>query len=94
MNIFSYIILIALLLQFFLDNIADALNLKALKHEIPTALTGVYKPDEYQKSQEYTRSLTRFGFVTSSFGLLIILLFWFRSADYPFVLVHRWLQFP
>ena len=50
MNIFSYIILIALLLQFFLDNIADALNLKALKHEIPTVLTGVYKPDEYQKS--------------------------------------------
>ena len=80
MNIFSYIILIALLLQFFLDNIADALNLKALKHEIPTALTGVYKPDEYQKSQEYTRSLTRFGFVTSSFGLLIILLFWFTGG--------------
>jgi len=80
MNIFSYIILIALLLQFFLDNIADALNLKALKHEIPTVLTGVYKPDEYQKSQEYTRSLTRFGFVTSSFGLLIILLFWFTGG--------------
>ncbi len=80
MNIFSYIILIALLLQFFLDNIADALNLKALKHEIPTVLTGVYKPDEYQKSQEYTRSLTRFGFGTSSFGLLIILLFWFTGG--------------
>ena len=80
MNIYSYIILTALLLQFLLDNIADALNLKALRHEIPPALAGVYKPDEYQKSQEYTRSLTRFGFVTSSFGLLIILLFWFTGG--------------
>lgn len=80
MNIYSYIILIALLLQFLLDNIADALNLKALRHEIPPALAGVYKPDEYQKSQEYTRSLTRFGFATSSFGLLIILLFWFTGG--------------
>jgi STE24 endopeptidase len=80
MNIYSYIILIALLLQFLLDNISDALNLKALKHEMPPALAGVYKPDEYQKSQEYTRSLTRFGFVTSSFGLLIILLFWFTGG--------------
>jgi len=80
MNIYSYIILSALLLQFLLDNIADALNLKALKNEMPPVLSGVYKPDEYQKSQEYTLSLTRFGFVTSSFGLLIILLCWFAGG--------------
>ena len=41
MNIYSYIILIALLLQFLLDNIADALNLKALRHEIPPALAEI-----------------------------------------------------
>lgn len=80
MNIFSYIILIALLLQFLLDTIADALNLKALKREIPSALAEVYKSDEYRKSQEYTRSRTRFGFITSSFGLLIILIFWFTGG--------------
>ena len=80
MNIFYYIILIALFLQFLLDNIADALNLKALKSEIPPGLAGVYKPDEYRKSQEYTRSLTRFSFVTSSFSLLIILLLWFMGG--------------
>jgi len=79
-NIFAYIIITALLLQFLLNIIADALNLKALKHEIPAALAGVYEPDEYRKSQEYTRSRTRFGFVTSSVGLLIILLFWFTGG--------------
>ncbi|MFC1952345.1 hypothetical protein ACFLV8_01730 [Chloroflexota bacterium] len=50
---------------------------------MPSTLAGVYKPDEYQKSQEYTRSHTRFGLVTSAFSLLVILLFW----------VHGWLQF-
>ncbi|MFC2056939.1 M48 family metallopeptidase [Chloroflexota bacterium] len=80
MNMFSYIILIALLLQLLLDTIADALNLKTLKQEIPAALEGVYKPDEYHKSQEYTRTKTRFGFITSTFGLLIILIFWFTGG--------------
>ncbi|MFC1951491.1 M48 family metallopeptidase [Chloroflexota bacterium] len=80
MNIFTLIIVAALALEFLLNTIANALNLKALKHEIPSALTGVYEPDDYRKSQEYTMSQTRFGFVTSSFGLLILLLFWFMGG--------------
>ncbi len=80
MNIFSYIILIALVLQFILDIVAHTLNLRALKSEIPLALAGVYEPEDYRKSQEYTRSRTRFGFVTSSFSLLVILLFWFTGG--------------
>ena len=80
MNIFSYIILIALVLQFILDTVAHTLNLRALKSEIPLALAGVYEPEDYRKSQEYTRSRTRFGFVTSSFSLLVILLFWFTGG--------------
>jgi len=80
MNVFSYVILIALVLQFTLDTVANTLNLKALKNEIPAALAGIYQPEEYRKSQEYTRSLTRFGFVTGSFSLLVILLFWFTGG--------------
>ena len=80
MNVFSYVILIALLLRFVLNIVADALNLRALRQEIPSSLASVYKPDEYRKSQKYTRLLTRFGFATSSFSLLIILLFWFTGG--------------
>ncbi len=54
--------------------------MKALKHELPNALAEVYKPDEYRQSQEYTQSLTRFGFITSSFGLLSIMIFWFTGG--------------
>ncbi|MFC1874518.1 M48 family metallopeptidase [Chloroflexota bacterium] len=91
MNIFSYIILTALFLKFLLSIIADALNLKALKCELPPDLEGVYKVDEYQKSQEYMRSQTRFGFVADSFGLLIILVFWFTGGfDFLDYIVRSW----
>lgn len=80
MNIFTLIIIAALALEFLLSTVADALNLRALKHEIPAVLAGVYKPDKYRKSQEYTRSRTHFGFVTSSFSLLVIFLFWFTGG--------------
>ena len=80
MNLFSYIIIAALFLNFLIGTIADVLNLKALKYKVPPDLEGLYKPNEYQKSQEYIRSQSRFGFVTDSFGLLIILLFWFMGG--------------
>lgn len=80
MNLFSYIIIAALFLNFLIGTIADVLNLKALKYKVPPDLEGLYKPNEYQKSQEYIRSQSRFDFVTDSFGLLIILLFWFMGG--------------
>jgi STE24 endopeptidase len=80
MNIFSYIIIFALLLNFLLDTVAHLLNLRALKDEPPSELAGIYEPEEYRKSQEYTRSRTRFGFVTSSLDLVLLLAFWFTGG--------------
>ncbi len=91
MNIFSYIIIIALLLEFLLSTVADALNLKALKREVPAELAGIYEPERYRKSQEYTRTRTRFGFITGTFGLAVVLVFWF-SGGFNFLdqLVRSW----
>jgi STE24 endopeptidase len=80
MNPFFVIILVAILLEYVVDLVANILNLRDLKLEIPTTLQGIYKPDEYRKSQEYTRSLTRFGFVTNSFRLALLLAFWFAGG--------------
>ena len=80
MNIFSYIIILALFFEFTLDIVADILNLKALRNEVPAELSGIYEPDKYQRSQEYTRTRTRFGFITGTFGLVIILVFWFTGG--------------
>lgn len=80
MNLFSLIILAALALEFGLDVAANLLNLKALKLELPLALEGVYQPAEYRNSQEYTRTNTRFEFVTSTFKLALLLAFWFAGG--------------
>ncbi len=90
-NLFSSIILAALVLEFVFDVVADLLNLRALKLELPSALEGVYKPDEYRNSQEYTRATTRFGFVTSTFRLLLLLCFWFTGGfNYLDQVVRAW----
>jgi STE24 endopeptidase len=80
MNEFSIIILVALVLEFALELVANLLNLKALKLELPTTLEGVYKAEDYRKSQEYIRATTRFGLVGSTFTLLLLLSFWFSGG--------------
>ncbi len=80
MNVFSIIILVALILEFTLELVANLLNLKALKLELPPILEGVYKAEDYRKSQEYIRATTRFGLVGSSFTLFILLAFWFSGG--------------
>ena len=53
MNTFAIIILFALVLEFSLELAGNILNLKALRLELPPALQGIYKPEDYRKSQEY-----------------------------------------
>ncbi len=80
MNIFAAVILAALLLEFLLDLVSNFLNLKALKLEPPDELKDIYTPDAYSRSQEYTRENTRFGLVTGTFSLVLLLAFWFSGG--------------
>jgi STE24 endopeptidase len=90
-NPFFFIILLALLIEYALGVIADLLNLKSLRSEPPTALEGVYKPEDYHKSQEYVRTNTRFAFVTSTFSLAVLLSFWFAGGfNYLDLIVRSW----
>jgi STE24 endopeptidase len=89
MNIYAIIILLALVLNLVLDTVADLLNLKRLKLSLPSQLEGVYKAEEYQKSQKYTREVTRFGMIHSIFTLLAILAFWFSGGFNSFDQVVR-----
>jgi STE24 endopeptidase len=91
MNPFFVIILIAIILEFVISLVADLLNLKALKLEVPAAVKGIYKPDEYRNSQQYTRIITRFAFVTSSFRLALLLAFWFGGGfNYLDQVIRSW----
>jgi len=63
MNIYAVIILVALLVDFILKLSGNLLNLKALKLDVPPDLVGIYKPEEYRKSQQYLRATTNFSLV-------------------------------
>lgn len=80
MNIFAVIILAAIIIDFTLGIISNRLNLKALSKELPDEFEGVYDEDTYAKSQEYTRVGTKFGFITGSFDLILLLVFWFAGG--------------
>jgi len=91
MNVFSIIILVTLILEFALELVANLLNLKALKLELPPTLEGVYKAKDYRKSQEYIRATTRFGLVGSTFTLFLLLAFWFSGGfNYFDQVVRAW----
>ena len=80
MNIFTIIILAAIIIDFVLGIISNRLNLKSLTKELPEEFTGVYDEETYAKSQQYTRVNTKFGFITGTFDLLLLLLFWFAGG--------------
>lgn len=80
MNVFSIIILVALILEFTLELVGNQLNLSALKLELPPTLRGLYKAEDYRKSQEYIRATTRFGLIGNSFTLILLLTFWFSGG--------------
>ena len=70
----------AILLPFILDLASGILNLKALTLNPPPALKDIYAPEKYRKSQEYARESTQFSFVSSTFGLVLLLIFWFAHG--------------
>ena len=80
MNIYGIIILAALLFEYALNLIADLLNRRTLSADLPKEFVGVYSPDAYMKSQNYTRTRTNFGIVESTFSLVITLVFWFAGG--------------
>ena len=89
MNFVAIIILCTIGVDFILNLTADRLNLKHLRSELPRAFEGVYDPERYRKSQQYLRVNTQFGWITSTFNLCLILVFWFAGG---FPLLDKWVR--
>jgi len=79
-NLFFAVILAALVVEYALHLAADLFNLKALKLEPPPDLEGVYRPEDYRSSQEYTRAKTRLHIGAATFKLALLLAFWFAGG--------------
>jgi len=71
--------------------ISEVLNLRALQDQLPDEFHDVYDAEAYKKSQAYTRTQTMFGFLTSTFGILVTLIFWFAGGfNYLDQIVRSW----
>ena len=89
MNAIAIIILAAIIFDFALNSLADYLNLTMLRNDLPDAFREVYDPDCYRKSQRYLKVNTRFGWVTATFNLTVILVYWFAKG---FPLLDEWVR--
>lgn len=76
-----FILLIGILVfGFVLGRILDTLNLRHTLPVLPKELLDVFDPEEYKKSQLYKRDNIRFSFITSSLGLVLMLILFFLGG--------------
>ncbi|OUX37168.1 MAG: peptidase M48 [Candidatus Pelagibacter sp. TMED273] len=77
MNIYFIIIIGMLIFQYVLEIIVNILNIKALNPNLPEEFKDTYDQSKYIKSQSYTKTNTKFSFLTSTFSLMLNLYFIF-----------------
>lgn len=87
LNQLLIIILGILLFGFILERILNYLNGLKWSDVLPAELEGIYDPERYKKAMAYQRENRKFGFITSSLSLVIILLMLILSG---FALVDEW----
>ncbi|MEC7784378.1 MAG: M48 family metallopeptidase [Bacteroidota bacterium] len=79
-----YIIIAFIILSFVIDQVLDWLNAKHFDDPIPQELADVYDTETYRKSQDYKKVNAKFSTLTSSFMLVITLLF-FALDGFAFI---------
>lgn len=75
MNTWLFIVLSILILSFILELTVSVLNLRALKPTLPKEFESLYSSEEYEKSQNYTKTTTRVGIITSIWSTLLTIFF-------------------
>ncbi|WP_111708454.1 M48 family metallopeptidase [Lutibacter citreus] len=79
-----YILIGLIIVKFAFDTILNANNAKHFNDKIPQALEGIYNDEEYLKSQAYKKENYKFSLLTSSFSIIITVLF-FLFDGFAFV---------
>lgn len=70
---FYFIVVGALIAEYLLSIISAILNVNSITEELPSQFKGVHDGEEYAKSQAYLKVKTRFGLLSSTISLAIIL---------------------
>ncbi|MDR3653654.1 MAG: M48 family metallopeptidase [Paludibacter sp.] len=72
-QILFIIIIVILIADFALERYLAFLNIKESGKELPPLLRDIYDSEKYAKQQDYFRTNSRFGMLTSSFSFIVIL---------------------
>ncbi|SHH78537.1 M48 family metallopeptidase [Desulfofustis glycolicus] len=95
MNFWLFFVLAVIVAHFILDVVVARLNLKALSPRLPDEFADIYDPEDYRRSQHYTRVTTRFGLLQNSISTTVTVIFLvaggFNSIDH---LARSWVDGP
>jgi STE24 endopeptidase len=61
--------------DYVLERVLDALNARWMNHPPPAELQDLYDPEKYRQQQSYQRLTNRFGLLTSTFSLILVVIF-------------------
>lgn len=84
-----YVIIGFLVFDYILERFLEYLNSTRSSAPIPDELQGIYDEEQYKKQQNYEKETGRFGFLTSTFSLAIILLMFFFNG---FAILDEYIQ--
>ena len=75
MNIYFIIIIGIIVFEYILSSIVRYFNLIALDPRLPSEFLDTFDNEKYKKSQEYTKTNSKFAYFTSTFSLILSLVF-------------------
>ena len=73
-NLYYYIIIFAIIIEYLLSSISSILDIKNITPTIPSDFKKAYDQEKYILSQDYLKARTRFGLFSSSFSLILIMI--------------------
>lgn len=90
-----FTIIFILVADFGLERYLAYLNIKYSTHKLPAILRDIYDAEKYSKQQDYFRTNTRFGMLTSSFSFVITLLMYsFGGFTWLDQIIQTYIQNP
>lgn len=75
MNIYLVVVLASIIGAYLINSVVALLNLRALDPKLPDEFLDVYDPEQYRKSQLYTRAETKLDFISDTTGTMLMLAF-------------------
>jgi len=89
------VILVFLIADFILERTLSFYNVRAARQPIPSLLSGIYSDSQYRKQQLYFQVNTKFGLISSSFSLLLMLVMYgFGGFGWLDGVVSSWFHHP